>query len=268
MGPVPSSGRRRRLGELLVDAGLLNEDHLKAALNEQRRWGGRLGRTVVEMGFVKEADMVNVLAQQLSLRTVDLDKAQLPERITDCLRLDLAERYGVFPLGVDAQGHTLYLATSDPTNLEHAQELEFATNMKVQLVVATGSSIDRAIRKYYFGENVVPTATIRPQSLGVNETTFELDELLGEAPDAPPSAPQPRPRQPEPAATPAQPAPSTPSNELAALKHEVALLREQVLALETISTSQVRALRVLLEILIESGLVTREEYLDHLHRPE
>jgi mannitol/fructose-specific phosphotransferase system IIA component len=49
------------------------------------------------------------------------------------------------------------------------------------------------------------------------------------------------------------------------LKTELAVLREQVLALETISTSQVRALRSLLEILIESGLVTREEYLQRLH---
>lgn len=242
---------------------MINEDHLKAALNEQRKWGGRLGRTVVEMGFVKEADMVRVLAQQLSLRTVDLDQAQLPDRITDCLRLDLAERYGVFPLGVDAQGHTLFVATSDPTNVEHVQELEFATNMQLELAVATGSSIDRAIRRYYFGENVVPTATIRPDELGVNETTFELDELMGEAPSAPPSQPGNRA-----AARAAPPAPAAVPGEVAALKHEVAVLREQVQALEAISTSQVRALRVLLEILIESGLVTREEYLEHLHRPD
>lgn len=263
MGSIPSPGRRRRLGELLVEAGLLNEDHLKAALNEQRKWGGRLGRTVVEMGFVTEADMVHVLAQQLQLRTVDLDKAQLPDRITDCLRLDLAERYGVFPLGVDAHGHTLFVATSDPTNVEHVQELEFATNMKLELAVATGSSIDRAIRRYYFGENVVPTATIRPDELGVNETTFELDELMGEAAAAPPSRPEPRKTAPA-----GPPAPAAVPGEVAALNHEVAVLREQVQALEAISTSQVRALRVLLEILIESGLVTREEYLEHLHRPD
>jgi type IV pilus assembly protein PilB len=207
--------------------------------------------------------MAQVLAQQLKLRTVDLDQAQLPENVTDYLRLDLAERYGVFPLGVDAQGHTLFLATSDPTNVEHIQELEFATNMKLELVVATSSSIDRAIRKYYFGENVVPTPTIRPQDLGVNETTFELDELLGEASSAPPS--QPGLQQTAPAAP--SPAPAVPG-ELAALKHEMAVLREQVQAQEAIATSQVRALRVLLEILIESGLVTREEYLEHLHRPE
>lgn len=276
MPPVPPPGRRRRLGELLIDAGLLNEDHLKAALNEQRKWGGRLGRTVVEMGFVTEADMVHVLAQQLNLRTVDLDQAKLPDRITDCLRLDLAERYGVFPLGIDAHGKVLFIATSDPTNVEHVQELEFATDMKLELAVATASSIERAIRKYYFGENVVATPTIRPEGLGVNETTYELDELLGETPAMPASSPVPRPSAQPPAAPPA-PRPSLPAApaaastsapELDVLKREVAVLREQVQALETISTSQVRALRVLLEILIESGLVTREEYLEHLHRPE
>lgn len=261
--PAPSPGRRRRLGELLIEGGLIDEQQLKAALNEQRKWGGRLGRTVVEMGFVNERAMVQVLAQQLQLRTVDLDKVPLPERVTDNLRLDLAERYGVFPLGSDPQTHTLYLATSDPTNVEHLQALEFATNQKVVPTVTTASSIDRAIRKYYFGENVVPTETIRPQSLGVNEATYELDELMGEVPPgkagavADAKAPAPLPV-----------VPGTSPDLEKQLRNEIAVLKEQVDALETISATQVRALRVLLEILIESGLISRDEYLEHLHRPD
>ncbi len=275
MAPSALTGRRRRLGELLVEATLISEDQLKAALIEQKKWGGRLGRTLVEMGFVTESSMVAVLAAQLQLRSVDLDAAKLNKRVTDHLRLDLAERYGVFPLGVD--GHTLYLATSDPTNLEQIQELEFATNKKVQVAVATASSIDRSIRKYYFGEASEAMQTIHPRNMGV--AVYELDERPPLTPGVkPPSAPRP----PNPARTLTPPAPIAPPAPAAvapaspppppategveqSLRKEIAVLREQVDALETISASQVRALRGLLEILIESGLVTRDEYVERLH---
>lgn len=274
------TGRRRRLGELLVESSLISEEQLKAALHEQKKWGGRLGRTLVEMGFVTETSMVTVLAAQLQLRTVDLDAAKLNKRVTDSLRLDLAERYGIFPLGID--GNTLFIATSDPTNLEQLQELEFATNKKIQVAVATASSIERAIRKYYFGEETDAMQSIHPRNLGV--TMYELDDRSPPPPPPPsnavPTATLNSPPLPIAMATPSPPssvtsaavasaprpaAPSATEAQVAALKTEVSLLREQVVSLETISTSQVRAMRALLEILIESGLVTREEYLQRLH---
>jgi type IV pilus assembly protein PilB len=264
------TGRRRRLGELLIDSQLISEDQLKAALHEQRKWGGRLGRTVVEMGFVTEAAMVTVLAGQLQLRTVDLDAARLPARVTDTMRLDLAERYGIFPLGTD--GNTIFLATSDPTNLEQLQEIEFATNKKVQVAVATASSIERAIRKYYFGENVEATETIHPRNLGV--AMYELEARPPQPAPSPAGSPPPAPAAttpaPQPAPVTAPPAPTgsaePPAPQVeAALRRDLALLREQVDGLESISASQVRALRALMEILIESGLVTRDEYLARLH---
>lgn len=254
---------RRRLGELLIEAGVLDESRLKAALAEQRKWGGRLGRTVVEMGFVDEVAMCRVLAQQLRLGTVDLDAERLPDRITDHLRLDLAERYGVFPTSYDAQSNTLTVATSDPTNVEALQELEFATSQKLNAVVATASSIDRAIRRYYFGESVSTTKAATPGELGLSETTFELDQLMS----APAASPRPPGRAARPPAPPPPP-PTEPRDTVEGLRKEIAILREQVDGMEGIISSQVRALRSLLEILIEAGLITRDEYLERVHRHE
>lgn len=238
---------------------MLDETRLKAALAEQRKWGGRLGRTVVEMGFVDETAMCRVLAQQLRLSTVDLDSIALPDRITDHLRLDLAERYGFFPTSFDAQTNTLTVATSDPTNVEAMQELEFATSQKVNAVVATASSIDRAIRRYYFGESASSTKAATPAELGLSETTYELDQLLA-APAASPRPPVKPSRPPAP--------PPVDQHSVEGLRKEVALLREQVDGMEAIISSQVRALRSLLEILIEAGLITRDEYLERVHRHE
>lgn len=282
---------RRRLGDLLIEAGLLTEQQLKVALNEQRKWGGRLGRTIVEMGFVTETAMATVLAKQLDLPMFDLDTQKVASDAARWLRLDLCERYGVFPLGLNHSTRTLSVATSDPTNLEHLQAISFATNLKVVPTVSTASAIERAIRKYYFGEE--PPSAPRPppkasaptapspsapqpapsappvQGKLVNDTSFELDELLGAPPRK--TAEQPAVDLPIPISSPT-PVPISAaalSNAIeVSLRREIAVLREKVDALEEINTSQVRALRVLLELLIESGLVTRDEYLDKLHAPD
>jgi type IV pilus assembly protein PilB len=260
---APAPGRRRRLGDLLIEAGLVSETQLKAALNEQRKWGGRLGRTVVEMGFVTETAIGSVLAQQLELPSIDLDTERVAAEAPTWLRLDLCERYGVFPVGINHGTRTIDLATADPTNVEHLQSLEFATNMKVQPVVATTSAIERAIRKYYFGEATEPTqqeAAAPPGGPGLTETGFELDALMG----APlrPTAEQPAIKTVKPEESPVE------KPVEGQLRAELAVLREKVEALEELNGSHVRALRVLLELLIESGLVTREEYLEKLHVPD
>lgn len=243
--------RRRRLGELLVDAGVLDDARLKAALNEQRKWGGKLGRTLVEMGFVEEATMVTTLAQQLRLPVVNLDELTVPHGVVERLRLDLAERYAVFPVTVDFTTSVMRLATADPTNVEALQELHFATNLKIEPLVASQSSIERAIRRHYFGENTTPSATTTPQALGVNETIYELDELLGEGAAAP------------------KPTPVTKDvSQVEALRREVGELQAHVQKLEAVSQGQIRSLRAVLELLLEAGLISRDEYLAKLNRPE
>jgi type IV pilus assembly protein PilB len=132
-----------------MDAGLVTEQQLRAALSEQRKWGGRLGHTLVQLGFVDEQAMVAALSRQLHLPVVDLDKAELAKELASHLRYETAERYGVCPLQVDARSRMLRVATSDPTNAEVSQALTFQTGMKLELVVASAGSIDRALRRLY-----------------------------------------------------------------------------------------------------------------------
>ncbi|MBX7101646.1 MAG: general secretion pathway protein GspE, partial [Myxococcaceae bacterium] len=195
-GPSPgaSTTRRRRLGELLIEAGVLDDERLKAALVEQKKWGGKLGRTLVEMGFVDETAMVQALSKQLGIPSVDLDQLTLPPEVVQLLRVDLAERYGVFPLQGDPRGRTLQVASSDPTNLEALQELGMTLGARVVPTVATGSSIDRAIRRLYYGEAArrpapaaapakppPPPAPPAPKAAApaVADASLELDALLG-----------------------------------------------------------------------------------------
>jgi type IV pilus assembly protein PilB len=232
-----SGGRRRRLGELLQEAGLITQVQLNAALAEQRQWGGRLGRTLVEMGFVDEASMATALSGQLQLPMVDLDAQEIAPEVLEFLRVDLAERYGVFPLFGDRRKKELHLASADPTNGESIQELSFTLGMRVQVAVATPSAIDRAIRHYYYGESVVASPTATPAQLGVSEPVFELDE-----PTAPAVAPRPEP----------------------ALRAELAEVSSRLAELEGLMAHQARAMRVMLDLMAERGLFLRDEYLARL----
>ncbi|HEY8209719.1 MAG TPA: hypothetical protein VIG99_19665, partial [Myxococcaceae bacterium] len=164
---APPAGKKRRLGELLKDAGLITETQLKTALSEQRKWGGKLGRTLVEMAFVDESSMAAALSRQLQLPLVDLDALKLAGDVVSWLRVDVAERYGVFPLAGDTRQKTLQVATSDPTNFEALQELAFHTGMKIQVSISGATSIDRAIRKYYYGESVVASDVGSTSLLGL-----------------------------------------------------------------------------------------------------
>lgn len=226
-----------------MDAGLLSEPQLKAALSEQRKWGGKLGRTLVEMGFLDEESMVAALSRQLGVPLVDLDKATLAPEVVQLLRVDLAERYGVFPLGGDARTKALQLATSDPTNVEALQELSFATGMKLQTSVATASSIDKAIRRLYYGESTISTETELPSTFGVSEAVFDPELLTRGGPAAGPNG-------------------SLPAEVSAKLEE----LSSKVAELERLVSGEVRALRGLLELLIERGVVSRDEYLQKVRR--
>ncbi len=246
-------GGRRRLGDLLLDLRLLTTEQLNAALHEQRKWGGRLGRTVVELGFITEPQMAEVLGGQLKLEVVDLDTLKVPAELPRLVRLDICERYGVFPVAIDHATRTLTVATADPTNIANLEAVQFAAGMKVQAAVSTATAIERAIRRHYFGEE--PLLPEPSSSAPRTNTTFELNALLG-GDDAMTRKTVEIPISIGPTPTPSQ------NSEL---QREVALLKERVESLEELNASHVKALRGLVEILIESGLVARDEYLEKLH---
>ncbi len=237
-----SQRRRMRLGELLVAAGVLDETRLNAALAEQRKWGGKLGSILVDMGFLTESLMVKALSRQLGLPEVELDKLKISPQVTGLLGVDVCERYGVFPVGRDPDRRLLRVATSDPTNYQALDAVAFRTNLKVEPVVAPASSIDRAIRHYYYGESAASSSTLEPSRYGLasGEETFELEDEKKDtaAADGPSAA-----------------AASTSSSV------SQAELFAAVERLDSTMTAQVRALRGLVEILVEQGVIDRDAYL-------
>jgi len=143
----------KKLGELLKDAGLIDDFQLQAALSHQRNWGGKLGAILIELEFVREDDLAKIIAEKLRTPYVNLFEPLVPEDVIKLIKNDVVKRYNVVPAKKD--GGTLVVAMADPLDYEVVDALRFITGLKVKPALALDSEIRDAIRKYYDGEDVV-----------------------------------------------------------------------------------------------------------------
>jgi hypothetical protein len=143
----------KKLGELLKDAGLIDDFQLQSALSHQRNWGGKLGAILIELEFVREDDLAKIIAEKLRTPYVNLFEPLVPEDIIKLIKADVVKKYNVIPAKKD--GGTLVVAMADPLDFEVVDALRFITGLKVKAALALDSEIRDAIRKYYDGEDVV-----------------------------------------------------------------------------------------------------------------
>jgi len=168
--------RKRRLGEILIEAGLISETQLHAALHSQKTWGGKLGSTLVRMGFVQEEDLLRCLSAQLRLPSVDFSKVNVSPRALQMVPQRIAEKYNVIPVALKEEmgKKSVILAMSDPTNLEAIGEIQFQTGVGIRPVVATESAISRAIDQCYIRR--------RPPDAYGHEKVVEVADLTESEP--------------------------------------------------------------------------------------
>jgi type IV pilus assembly protein PilB len=141
---------RKRLGEILIQAGLLDEGRLRTALREQQRWGGPLGRTLIEMKLVREDDLVRALSVQLNFPVAtDLAERNIAPAVLDHLPTEFCEENAVIPFHQD--GRFLEVALCDPTNLSILEEIRIRTRLNVRPYIIGPQQLEKAIGKHYKG---------------------------------------------------------------------------------------------------------------------
>jgi type IV pilus assembly protein PilB len=161
----------KRIGELLVEGGVLSQSQLEQALFAQRKDGRKLGQLLMELGLVSETQLTQTLSRQLSVPWVSLYHVDFSRSLLNLLSREIAERYCVVPVfvrKVRKQGDTLYIAMDDPTNEGAIEEIARAVSLAVKPMIACPSDIRAAIRVYYLGETAPAPAAVPspPQALG------------------------------------------------------------------------------------------------------
>jgi type IV pilus assembly protein PilB len=138
---------KKRLGEMLQEAGLLNEEQLKQALSDHKRAGLKLGQFLVRQGIVNEHKIVNVLSQQLKIEQYHPDQYPLDMELSRVVPIDFAQKYQVVPL--KKKGRLLIVAMTDPLDINTLDSLEIMTNNEVEPVVCTEREVNQIIDSLY-----------------------------------------------------------------------------------------------------------------------
>ncbi len=142
-----------KLGEILVRENLITSQQLRETLDYQRAHGGRLGSNLVRLGFVSDDVVTAVLSRQYGVPSINLDLFQIENEVIKLISEDVALKYSVLP--ISKVGATLTLAMADPTNVFAMDDIKFMTGLNVEPVIASETSIQLAIAKYYSGSSEI-----------------------------------------------------------------------------------------------------------------
>jgi hypothetical protein len=166
-----------KLGELLIEAGLIDNVQLQSALAHQAKWGMRLGSALMEMKFITERDLASFLEKQLNTQCVSIMTKELAPEVINVLGADVAKKYDIFP--IDVTDKELVIATANPLDLKMLDELSFNLGLRILPKLALESEINRAIRFYYDNIRDEPIAPEVPEPPVVDQ--IDMVEMKGES---------------------------------------------------------------------------------------
>ena len=152
MDKIMGFGRKRRLGDLLVDAGVISQDQLVKALNLQKteKKGDRLGVVLIDMGVIDEKQIMNALHEQLHIPSIDLSTIRIPEEITKLVEESVLRKNNLVPFMFNEKNpNLLRVAMSDPLDIRAMDDISIITGCQIERFVATPSDIAATIDRYY-----------------------------------------------------------------------------------------------------------------------
>ena len=139
-----------RLGDCLIQKGMITDEQLGEALVKQKENGTKLGETIVEMGFVTENDMIDILVEQLGIDYVDVRKIKVDENAARILKEDFMRKNSLIPIAFDELlPNVVRVAMADPMDIIVIDDISIITNMQVDPVLSTKGQINMAIDKIF-----------------------------------------------------------------------------------------------------------------------
>ncbi len=148
--------KTKKLGEILIDAGLLNPTNLENALSEAKKRNIRLGSALISLGIISEDKMLDALSSQLSLRKIDLSKTIVDPAIGKLVPERLAKQFKMVP--VTMVGDVLTVALSDPLNVFALDALKRDVNANIEIALSNERDILKAIDYVWTAKEVSKAA--------------------------------------------------------------------------------------------------------------
>ncbi len=176
------SGRRKvRIGDILINEGILSPEKLDEALALQKEKKKRLGEILVEEGFISDETMANALCHQLGYARADLQNGRVPDDLLSLFEPDILKKYSAIPYMYDDRNvNVILMAMSDPMDMLAIDDLSMICNRMIQPVVATPQEVMLAIDKYYGNAEAIKAASDYEQERADLFQEDEIDKMIND----------------------------------------------------------------------------------------
>lgn len=182
--------RKKRLGEILVEAGVITPEKIEEALVTQRsqKNGDKLGTVLLDMGYIKEQQMVDALTEQLGYESINLSMVRISEEITKLADEAVLRKYNLVPFGFSEKNpNVLKVAMSDPLDIRAIDDISIITGFQIEIYVTTQKNIATTIDRYYGNREALKVAEQftreREETLKERlQAEEQNEELLNQAP--------------------------------------------------------------------------------------
>jgi len=182
--------QKKRLGEMLKEAGLLTEEQLQKAIRDHRKTNMKLGQYLVREGIVSESKLVDVVSQQTKVKKYSSEKYPFDVNMANVLPADIARKFQVVPLL--KKGFLLTIAMIDPLDIVALDAIEDATNTEVEAVICTEQELNHLTSNLYgsysgFGDvmedvDASEEAEVKSETGLVEVDSHSLQDMAEEAP--------------------------------------------------------------------------------------
>ncbi|MFT5741648.1 MAG: MSHA biogenesis protein MshE, partial [Gammaproteobacteria bacterium] len=167
--------KKIRLGDLLVEKGMITEEQLQRALSEQKKLGRKLGGTLIELGMIDESSLLNLLSDQLGIPLIDINNYNYSNDVAKILPESIARRYRAIILEDRADDYLVGMA--DPTDIYALDEIQGKLNKPVsQAIVREAALLENYDLVYRRTDEISALATELGQDL--TDSAADLNELL------------------------------------------------------------------------------------------
>ena len=144
---APAAVKSERIGDLLVSEGLITQEQLTRAVQEQQQNGTRIGYNLIKLGFVKETDLTRLLARRYKMPAVDLKNFEVDLKVAKLVPPDVSIKHQL--LALKREGRTLTVAVTDPSQLGVLDDLKFITGYEIFPVVAGEFTLRGILEKHF-----------------------------------------------------------------------------------------------------------------------
>jgi type IV pilus assembly protein PilB len=161
------SSDRPRLGDLLVETGLLTRDSLEQALDAQKDTAKRLGQVLIEMNFISEEEVAFALAMQLKMPFLDLRDYSIEKEVIESIPEEVCQKFLCIP--IERKDNVLQVSMADPLDLNMMKELQFITGFNIQSAISTPTEILDRLKRHYHPEEIPAEGTYESRQEGLLE---------------------------------------------------------------------------------------------------